>query len=86
MPILREPLGSFATTMSLIPPFTPFLMLVRQASPATIPLWQPIIGMVGICLFTLLTIWSGGKVFRAMILMQGKKPSIGRLLAVFLKK
>jgi ABC-2 type transport system permease protein len=86
MPILREPLGSFATTMSLIPPFTPFLMLVRQASPATIPLWQPIIGMVGICLFTLLTIWSGGKVFRAMILMQGKKPSLGTLLSVFLKR
>jgi ABC-2 type transport system permease protein len=86
MPILREPLGSFATTVSLIPPFTPFLMLVRQASPATVPLWQPIAGLLGVLVFTLITVWAGGKIFRTMILMQGKKPKFVNLIMSLSKK
>lgn len=86
MPILKEPLSSFATTMSLIPPFTPFLMMVRQVSPATIPTWQPIVGLVGIVLFTVLTVLAGGKIFRTMILMQGKKPKFMTLMSMLLKK
>ncbi len=86
MPVLKAPLSSFSTTMSLIPPFTPFLMLIRQASPATIPMWQPIVGLVGILLFTLLSVWAGGKIFRTMILMQGKRPKFGVLLKLLLKK
>lgn len=86
MPILKEPLSSFSTTMSLIPPFTPFLMLVRQATPASIPTWQPIAGLIGIVLFTILTVFAGGKLFRTMILMQGKKPSFGTIISMLLKK
>lgn len=86
MPILKEPLSSFSTTMSLIPPFTPFLMLVRQTSPATIPMWQPIVGLIGILLFTALMVFAGGKLFRTLILMQGKKPGFGTILSMLLKK
>lgn len=86
MPILKEPLSSFSTTMSLIPPFTPFLMLVRQSTPGGIPMWQPIVGLIGIALFTLLTVYAGGKLFRTMILMQGKKPSLGVIIKMLLKK
>lgn len=86
MPVLKDPLSSFSTTMSLIPPFTPFLMLIRQASPATIPAWQPFVGLVGILLFTLLSVWAGGKLFRTMILMQGKRPKFGTILKQLMKK
>lgn len=85
-PVIKEPLSSFATGMSLFPPFTPFLMLVRLASPASIPMWHPIVGLLGIILFTALSVWLGGKVFRTMILMQGKRPKFGTLFRMLMKK
>lgn len=85
-PVIKEPLSSFATGMSLFPPFTPFLMLIRLASPASIPMWQPMVGLLGILLFTALSIWLGGKVFRTMILMQGKRPKFGSLFRMLMKK
>ncbi len=48
------PEGAFATIMSLIPPFTPMLMLIRQSTPAGVPAWQPWIGLIGVALFTTL--------------------------------
>lgn len=85
MPIIQNPLGSFATTMSLIPPFTPMLMLVRQATQVTIPIWQPIAGLIGVLIFTLLSIWMGGRIFRSCIIMHGKRPKLGMLVKQLIK-
>jgi ABC-2 type transport system permease protein len=85
MPVIQNPLGSLATIMSLIPPFTPMLMLVRQATQVTIPLWQPIAGLVGVIIFTLLSIWAGGRIFRSCIIMHGKRPKFGLLMKQLLK-
>ena len=85
MPIIQNPLGSFATTMSLIPPFTPMLMLVRQATQVTIPLWQPIAGLAGVLIFTLLSVWAGGRIFRSCIIMHGKRPKLGTMLRQMLR-
>ncbi len=85
MPVIQNPLGSFATTMSLIPPFTPMLMLVRQATQATIPMWQPIAGLAGVLVFTLISVWAGGRIFRSCIIMHGKRPKMGILLRQLLK-
>ena len=74
LPVVKEPLGGFATWMSLIPPFTPILMLVRQAAPTGIPVWQPWVGLAGVLAFTTLCVWAGGRIFRVAILMQGKPP------------
>jgi ABC-2 type transport system permease protein len=74
LPVVKEPLSSFSTWMSLIPPFTPILMLIRQAGPTGIPMWQPWAGLVGVLLFTTLCVWVGGRIFRVGILMQGKPP------------
>ncbi len=71
MPVLKEPLSSFSTVVSLIPPFTPMVMTLRLASPVTIPAWQPWAGLIGVILFTLLVVWGGARIFRAAILMQG---------------
>ncbi len=76
LPVLKDPDGKFATVMSLIPPFTPILMLVRQAAPVSIPAWQPWVGLVGVALFTLLGVWVAGRILRVGLLMQGKPPSI----------
>ena len=80
MPVLREPLSSMATWMSLIPPCTPLLMMIRQSAPVTIPAWQPWVGLVGVILFTALCVWGAGRVFRVGILMQGKPPSFSQML------
>ena len=58
-PIAKEPMGHFATWMYLIPPFTPFLMLLRQATPAGVPLWQQLLGLLGVVSFTVLFVWAG---------------------------
>ncbi|MCD4679615.1 MAG: ABC transporter permease [Bacteroidales bacterium] len=84
-PILKDPVSSFSTALSLFPPFTPMLMIVRQATPVTIPAWQPYVGLLGVLLFTLLTIWIGGRIFRTCILMQGTPPKISNIVRWTLK-
>jgi len=80
VPVIQDPSGPLATTMSLIPPFTPTMMMIRLATPVTVPMWQPIVGLIGVILFTIFTVWIGARVFRTAILIQGQKPSIGNLI------
>jgi ABC-2 type transport system permease protein len=80
MTVLRQPNGPLATAMSLVPPFTPILMLLRQALPNVVPGWQPWVGLVGVAVFTLATVWAASRVFRVGILMQGKPPRLPDLV------
>ncbi len=79
VPIIQDPSGTLATTMSLIPPFTPTIMMIRLATEVTVPTWQPIVGLMGVILFTLFSVWIGARVFRTAILLQGQKPTIANL-------
>ena len=79
-PVAKEPLGSFATWASLIPPFTPMLMLLRMATPESIPAWQPWVGLVGVIIVTFLFVWIGGRIFRVAILMQGTPPRLANMI------
>ncbi len=79
-PVMREPTRSFATWVSLFPPFTPILMLVRMASPVSIPSWQPWVGLAGIVLFTIAAVWAAGRIYRVGILMYGKPPRLTDIL------
>jgi ABC-2 type transport system permease protein len=79
-PIAKEPMSSFSTWVSLIPPFTPMLMTLRMATPDSIPMWQPFVGLVGVILFTVLFVWAGGRIFRVAILMQGTPPKFANII------
>ncbi len=79
-PIAKEPLSQFATFMSLLPPCTPMLMLLRQTTPESIPLWQPLLGLLGVMGFTVLNVWLGGRIFRVGILLQGTPPKFSNLV------
>ena len=79
VPVIQDPSGPLATTMSFIPPFTPTMMMIRMATPVTLPLWQPIVGLAGVILFTLFTVWVGARIFRTAILIQGQKPTVANL-------
>jgi ABC-2 type transport system permease protein len=80
MPILQEPTSAFATGLSLFPPFTPMLMLLRTAAPLGVPAWQPWVGLAGVMLLTVFSVWAGGRIFRVGILMQGGPPKLSKVL------
>ena len=80
VPLVRDPGGSLATYISLVPLYTPLIMLLRIASPVTIPSWQPWLGLLGVVLATTLSVWAAGRIFRVGILMQGKPPRLTELL------
>lgn len=79
-PVLKEPLSDFSTWMSLIPVFTPMLMMVRMGSPQGIPMWQPWAGLAGVVLFTLFSVWASGRIFRIGILIQGSTPKLSKMI------
>ncbi len=80
IPVATTPLAGYATWLSLIPPLTPTLMLVRLATPTPIPAWQPWVGLAGVLLCAIAIVWVSGRVFRIAILMQGKPPQLRELV------
>jgi ABC-2 type transport system permease protein len=80
MPVMTAPNGAMATVMSLIPPFTPMVMLLRQSMPAGVPAWQPWVGLVGILLWTAGGTWVAARIFRVGILMQGQPPKLSEIV------
>ncbi len=80
MAIVQNPNGGLAMALSLFPPFTPILMLLRQAMPGGIPAWQPWVGLIGVLLWTVVMTWAAARIFRVVILVQGKLPKLGQLV------
>ncbi|MFN7993013.1 MAG: ABC transporter permease [Bryobacteraceae bacterium] len=80
MVVMQQPGGAFATTMSLVPFFTPMLMLLRQAMPGGVPTWQPWVGLAGVTVCTITMVWMAARVFRVAILLQGKAPKAADLV------
>ncbi len=79
MNVVREPMSSFSVIVSLFPPATPMLMLMRQSIPPGIPLWQPLLGVVGVLLMTTFCVFAAGRIFRVGILMQGKGAKLSEM-------
>jgi ABC-2 type transport system permease protein len=69
-----------STWLSLFPTFTPLLMLFRQSTPGGVPIWQPIVGLFGMLLFTIIFVWAGGRIFRVGILTQGGSVKIANII------
>jgi len=78
-------MGKIAVGFSLFPLWTPMLMLLRQSTSVTIPIWQPVVGLFGVVLFTILCVWAGARLFRATIILQGKRPKFGTLIRYIAK-
>jgi ABC-2 type transport system permease protein len=80
LPVVSRPNGLFATAMSLFPPFTPLLMMLRQAMPGGVPAWQPWLGLLGIVACSLAGVWAASRIFRVAILMQGQPPRLADIV------
>lgn len=84
--ILRSPGSTFARWLSLFPPATPMLMLLRLALPPGPQPWELGLAFVLTAGFTLLCVWTAGKIFRIGVLAQGQTPTLGRLIQWVLAK
>jgi ABC-2 type transport system permease protein len=78
--IVLEPNGAVATWLSFFPPAAPLVMILRLASDAVIPWWQPIVAAVLLLMTTLVCVFLAARVFRVGILWQGKTPRARELV------
>lgn len=69
--VIKDPHGSLAFWLSVLPLTSPVIMMVRV--PFEPPVWQIILSMLMLVAGFLGTTWLAGKVFRVGILMYGKK-------------
>jgi len=72
---ITNPSGSLATYSSMIPFFSPIVMMARIpfGVPGTVPYWQLLVSMSLLVLGFLGTTWISAKIYRTGILMYGKK-------------
>lgn len=75
MPVLNDPSSTMATVISLIPLFTPMIMMLRIAVKMP-PAWQLALAYTLTILADLGMVWLCARVYRIGILMYGKKPSL----------
>jgi ABC-2 type transport system permease protein len=83
--VLQEPLSNFAAWVSLFPPATPMLMMLRLAASPMVPLWQPVLGIALTLATTLAAVFAAGRVFRIGLLVQGKAPKLAELAGWILR-
>ncbi len=80
LPISKDPDSMFATVLSLVPPISPFVMMLRLASSTPPPFWQIALSIVLGIGGMLAAVWFAGKVFRIGLLMHGKPPNFATLI------
>jgi ABC-2 type transport system permease protein len=85
-PILESPSSSFARAVSLFPPATPMLLLLRMAIPPGLPWWEIALGIFLSFSFMLVSVWAGAKIFRIGILSQGQAPTFGKMIKWIISK
>ena len=78
--VLRAPDSALSVGMSLFPPATPFLMLLRLALRPSPPMWQVLLSVVLVLASVVVAVWAAGKIFRTGILMHGKSATVGEML------
>jgi len=79
-PIIKAPTSAFSVGMSLFPPATPFVMLMRLALHPPPPWWQVVLSIVLTAATVIGCVWAASRIFRVGLLSQGKAPSYGKLL------
>lgn len=73
--VVDSPNATLSVVLSMVPFFSPILMVVRVAVTA-VPFWQVFLSFVFLCAAFVGTIWICGRIYRVGILMYGKKPTL----------
>jgi len=77
--VMTNPDSTVSVILSLVPFFTPILMIVRVAA-TQVPFWQVALSVVLMIGTFFACIWVASRIYRVGILMYGKKPSIKDLI------
>jgi ABC-2 type transport system permease protein len=77
--VLRDPNGTASVVLSLIPFFSPTIMLLRLAI-SNPPAWQVILSFALMAVTILVCVWTTAKAYRAGILMSGKRQTFAELV------
>lgn len=77
--VLTKPSSPLSVGISMFPPATPFLMLMRMALQPAPPAWQVALSIALTTATAVACVWAAGKIFRVGLLMQGKAPSFAQL-------
>lgn len=80
MPIRSDPNSTLATVLSLTPPVSPFVMVMRISSNTPPPVWQIGLALLIGLASAVVAMWIAGKVFRVGLLMHGKPPNFATLV------
>ena len=78
--IIDSPHGTMATAISLFPPATPMIMMMRVAIAPGPPMWQLALSLFLTTGFTIGCVWAAGKVFRIGLLSTGQAPTFRNLI------
>lgn len=80
MPITRDPNSIFSIVLSLVPPMSPFVMMLRITSTSPPPTWQVLLSIAIGFAAVYVALWAAAKVFRVGLLMFGKPPNFATLI------
>lgn len=78
-PTIENPNATWAAISSLIPFFSPILMLLRMTLGAA-ALWEVVVSLVLLVAATVGVAWLAGRIYRVGILMKGKRPNLPELI------
>ncbi len=79
-PIARDPNSWFAIILSMVPPISPFVMILRITSTEPPPTWQVLLSIAIGFVTVYFAIWAAAKIFRVGLLMYGKPPNFATLI------
>ena len=77
-PIMTNPAGQMAQTMSLIPFSAPIIMPMRMTATPVSP-GEVLLSLGGLALACLASIWLSARIYRVGLLMYGKRPTMREL-------
>lgn len=78
--VMKEPNGSLARTLSLVPFCSPFLMMLRVGSTPPPPVHEVALSLGILAASAWLMTMAAGRVFRVGVLLYGKPPSLREIL------
>lgn len=78
LPVIQSPMTPMSTGLSLFPLFSPILMWARVAT-GVVPAWQVGLSFVLMVLSVFGIAWAAGRIYKAGILMTGKRPTLPEL-------
>lgn len=78
--VMKEPNGTLARVLSMVPLSSPFLMMLRIGSTPPPPAWEVAASIAILAVSAALVMRGAAKVFRVGVLMYGKPPTFRELL------